>query len=657
MVGVALAIFAVTVWLYWPSVHGEFLGGDDNEYLRQSERWNGLTWNAVKWAFTSTDSYYHPLPRLSHVLDYQMWGKNVAGHHATSVVRTHSMRSLVFGFLWTLLGATRLNTEERLTVASWVAAVFAIHPLQVESVAWISGRTQVLCTTFGIACLWAYDGGARRWFVWTLYVAALLCKPMAVSLPFVMLAMDYYPMRRHEQLRWGRLVWEKAPMMALAAAASVAALIGKSQIGQMIPLAMIPLSDRVFLAFESLTFYPLKLIWPSHLSFFFPMHSGLSLSQWPVLTSVLTVLIITVVVVMERRRQPMLAAAWGSYVMLVLPVAGLMPTAFQFVQQRYAYMAMLPLLLLAGGAGMWAWRRSTATCRLALIGLVAGQLCVFGARTRGLIPDWHNQETVGRVALAECPDSEPLNRGFARMLLDQGRASEALQYAQRDVEIAPQLWLSHMTLGLVLGRSGRLPEAIVQYEQALRIGPDLAEAHYNLGIALAETGRPEDAITHYDQALRINPDYADAHYNLGNVFLREGKVSDAIGHYEQALRIKPDYAEAHNNLGAALAQTGKIEDAITHYEQALRFNPDYADAHINLGIDLAQAGKIEEAIAHFQQALRINPDNAEAHFNLGIVLGKSGRAPEAIEHLQQALRIKPDFPQAQNALAQLQARQ
>ncbi len=202
---------------------------DDVEYLRQSERWNGLTWNAVKWAFTTTDPYYHPLPRLSHVLDYQIWGRNAAGHHATSVFLHALNAAFVFGFLWTLLGAASLSTGERLTVALWVAAVFAIHPLQMESVAWISGRTQLLCTMFCIGSLWAYAAGGRQWVVWGLFVLAVLSKPMAVSLPFVMLAMDYFPLRRHEQLGWGRLVWEKAVMIALAGAVGVATMITKSQ--------------------------------------------------------------------------------------------------------------------------------------------------------------------------------------------------------------------------------------------------------------------------------------------------------------------------------------------------------------------------------------------------------------------------------------------
>jgi protein O-mannosyl-transferase len=656
LVGVALVIFAGTIWLHWPSVQGDFLYGDDVEYLRQSARWNGLTWDAVKWAFTSTDSYYHPLVRLSHILDYQIWGRNAEGHHATGVVVHALNAALVFGFLWTLLGATVLATGERLAVALWVAVVFAIHPLQVESAAWISGRTQLLCTTFGIGCLWAYAAGGRRWVEWGLFVGAVLCKPMAVSFPFVMLAMDYYPLRRHEQFGWGRLLWEKSALIALAAAASLATLVTKSQLGQISPLATISLSARVFLAFESLTFYLLKLVWPYHLSYYYPTRL-LSLDQWPVLASVITVYFITTVAVFERRRMPMLVAAWSAYVMLVLPVSGLVSLGSQVVAQRYAYMAMLPVLLLAGAAGIWLWRRSARAAHLALIGLVTGQLYLFGARTRHLIPDWRNDETVRRAAFVENPDSEKMNEDLATMLLDQGKASEALEYAQRGVEIAPEQSFSHLVLGRVLAHLGRLQESIGQDEQALRCEPDSAEAHYVFGTDLMDLGKVSEAVEHYEQALRIKPDYAEAHCNLGIALFKLGQTTEAVAQYQEALRLNPDLADAHNNLGAALYQTGKSEEAIEHFRQALRLNPDLADAHNNLGAALYQNGKSEEAIEHYRQALRIKPDYAEAHLNLGLALEKLGRTSGAIEHYEQALKLRPDFVRARDALARLQAGQ
>ncbi len=680
LVGVALVIFAATIWLFWPSVHGEFWGGDDREYLRQAMCRNGLTWNAVKWAFTSTHPYYHPLTQLSFCLDYQIWGKNAVGFHVTGVF-LHALNAvLVFGFLWTLLGTTSLTTGERLMAALWVAVVFAVHPLQTESVAWISERTQVLSTTFGIGCLWAYVANARRWLVWGLYLAALLCKPMAVSLPFVMLALDYYPLRRHEQLGWGRLVREKLVLIALAVALGLVTMIAKSKgVGLTSVPVIVPLSQRVFRAFVTLAFYALKLVWPSHLSPKSPISLGLSLDQWPVLASVLSVVMVTVAVVVERRRIPMLAAAWGAYVMLVLPASGLL-TGAEVLAQRYAYMAMLPPLLLAGGAVVCVWRRSPTVARVVIASLLTGQLWVFAVRTRGLIPDWHDEETRQRAILREFPDSESDYEDLAKMLLDKGRAGEALAYAQRAVEIAPELCYSHMTLGSVLGRMGRLQEAMAQNEQALRLSPDSAAAQCNFGVALMELGRAPEAVEHFEQALRIDPDttlahdslgcalyqsgraqeaikefeaelrihpdYAEGHYNLSLALLMAGRIQEAIAHYEQALWLKPDYAEAHNGLGTVLAQTGKIEEATAHYEQALRINPDYAAAHANLGVALAQTGRIKDAIAHFEQAIRIKPDYAEAHYNLGGILAQSGRIPEAIQHLEQALRINPDFAEA-----------
>ncbi len=680
LVGVALVIFAVTVWLYWPSVHNGFLREDDLEYLEQSIRWKGLTWNAVKWAFTSTFQYYQPLPRLSHALDYQIWGKDATGHHASSVFLHALNAALVFGFLWTLLGATSLTTGERLTVALGVAVVFAIHPLQTESVAWMSGRTQLLCTTFGIGCLWAYVGGTRRWAVWTLYVAALLCKPIAVSLPVVMLAIDYFPLQRHVQLGWGRLVWEKAALIALAGLVGVATMIttGPRELGPMAPVVVVPLSLRVFHVCESLTFYLVKLVWPSHLS---PNYvSDVLLSRWVVLASVLTVLIITAVVTCQRRRLPVLAATWGSYMMLVLPLSGLIPYGRQVVAQRFAYMAMLPVLLFAGAAGVWVWRRSPTMARGALVGLLACELCAFAAGTRCLIPDWYSDETMWRATSVEFPDSEEANWELSMELLSQRRTSEAFTYAQRGVEIAPQACEAHVMLGMVLCQLGRLPEAIEQDKQAVRINPYSAKANLGFGFALAQMGRPKEAIPRYEQALQIKPDYiearcnlgvallqvgrvreaveqferalrisatcAEAHNGLGNALYQTGKREEAIEHYQQALRINPNYADAHYNLGNVLLQEGRVSDAIGHYEQALRIKPDYVEAHNNVGTALAQAGKIEEAIAHFQQALQIKPDYAEAHNSLGTALYQTGKREEAIEHYQQALRIKPDFAEA-----------
>jgi len=612
LVGVAVVIFAVTVWLYWPSTHGGFLRGDDTEYLRQAERLHGLTWDAFKWAFTTTTPYYHPLPRLSHLLDYQIWGKNAAGHHATSVAVHALNAALVFGFLWTLLGATSLTTGERLTVGLGVAVVFAIHPLQVESVAWMSGRTQLLCTMFGVGSVWAYASGAGWWVVWGLYMLALLSKPMAVSLPFVMLAIDYFPLRRYEQLGWGRLLRDKAVLIGLGAAAAAAAMITESHKGGlMIPLEKIPLSQRALLMFQSLAFYPWKLVWPEHFSPYYPLRSGIALGQPLAFASALCVCLVTVLSVRYRRRAPALVASWGAYVIFILPVSGLAQTGTQSVALRYAYVAILPLLLVVGGAAVWAWRRSRTVGRIALISCLGCGLWFFGLRTRSLIPIWHSDETWWRATLMEFPDSELANRLLAGALLDQGRAKEALEYAQRDVEIAPQLSMAHYDLATVLEHLGRIEEAVGQYAQALRIQPGFIEVREDLGDTLLRSGRASEAIEQYEEVMRLNPDRPRVHYNLANALARVGRFPEAIAQYEFALQINPDDALAQNNLAWLLATRPPAEGAnpvraVALAERVCKLSDNRVARYLDtLAAAYAAAGRFNDAMATAEKAVAV----------------------------------------------------
>ena len=492
LLGLALTIFAGTLWLHWPAVNGAFLTRmDDDEYLRQSVRWQGLSWGAVRWAFTSAEPYYQPLPRLSHVLDYQIWGTKAQGHHATSVVLHALNAALVFGFLWTLLGvaAISLTTNERLALSIGVAVVFGIHPLQVESVAWMSGRTQLLCTTFGIGSLWAYVAGARRWMVWTLFIAALLCKPLAVSLPFTMLALDYFLVRPRGETGWGQLLRRNAALIAVGVVAALATIITESREGGLLlPIESVRPSQRVWLTVQSLMFYPWKLVWPARLSPYYPRPVDISLFQPFVFASLLGVVVITGLCIWRGRRAPLLIAGWGTYVLFVLPVSGLTATGGQAVADRYAYLAMLPLLLLGGGAVVWLWRRSPTIARCGLAVLLMGELFFFGLRTRAQTLVWRNDETLWRGVLAQFPNSDQANEMLAQTLLNQNRIPEALAYAQHAVEVAPSAE-THRNLGIVLTQAGKVQEAIGEFNVALQNQAGYGRHALSSGHCFAERGQ------------------------------------------------------------------------------------------------------------------------------------------------------------------------
>jgi tetratricopeptide (TPR) repeat protein len=375
------------------------------------------------------------------------------------------------------------------------------------------------------------------------------------------------------------------------------------------------------------------------------MHLRFSLRPALVLASAVCVAVVTAWSVWRRRQTPALAAGLAAYVAFILPVSGLTQTGGQAVADRYAYMAMVPLLLLAGGAVVWLCRRGPVMSRFTVGALVVIELVYFGVRTRAQIPVWHDDEALWRGVLAQYPDSDLANELVAQALLDQNRVEEALAFAQRAVKAAPSAE-THRNLGIALIRADRIREAIAEFDVAVRLNPNLADAHYNLGIALMRLDQLTEAMEQWEQTIRIQPDYVEAHYNLGVALMKLGRMTDAIGHWDQALRLKPDYAEVHYNLGLALVRQGRVSEAIVHWEEALRIQPDYAEAHANLGVALEQQGKLLEALRQYEQAVQLKPNLADAHYNLGVVLMKLGNVPEAMEHWERALQLKPDMAAA-----------
>ena len=643
---VPLLVVLCTLAAFLPTLQNHFVNWDDDKNFLDNHHYRGLTWQQLSWMWTTHLGHYIPLTWMTLGMDYLLWGMNPVGYHLTSLL-LHATSAVVFFFLarrfLTLALPRASGRGHALTVsAGFAALVFAIHPLRVESVAWVTERRDVLSGLFYLLTLLTYLRSCERpelgrwWYGLSvaLFGCALLSKSMAVSLPVVLLILEAYPLRRlGGSLGWAsasarRVYLEKIPFVLLAAAASALALLAQLSSRAMVSVAHLSALDRLAVSAYGLSFYLWKTVVPLNLSPLYMLPQTVNPAATPFIVSYGGVLAVTAIALALRRRWPGLPAAWLAYVVVLLPVLGIAQNGPQIAADRYTYLAALGWAILAGAGLLSCWRLSTSSTTGApttwgLAGIATGVVIALGVLTWNQVQVWHDSERLWTHAVAVDPNS----------------------------------FMAHNNLGYALDRQGKLAEAIEHYRQALRIKPDYAEAHNNVGHALDGQGKSAEAIEHFQQALRIQPETAEAHVNWGLALDRQGKPAEAIEHLQQALRIQPENAEAHSNWGVVLGQQGKPAEAIGHFQQALRIKPDYSEAHSNWGVVLGQQGKPAEAIEHFRQALRIQPEKAETHNNWGVALTQQGKPAEAIEHFRRALRIQPENAEAHNNLARALAQQ
>jgi tetratricopeptide (TPR) repeat protein len=625
-----LFLVVATLATYGDLRNHQFISYDDNGYVTDNPQVQaGLTFKGLSWAFTTMHkSNWHPLTWLSHMLDCQLFGLNPGGQHLTNLL-FHIANSLLL-FLW-LQRLTRT-----LGCSFLVAALFALHPMHVESVAWVAERKDVLSTFFWLLTMWAYvwyverPGLGRYMLIPVCFSLGLMAKPMLVTLPFVLLLVDYWPLGRLS-LKKGpaaaavspkpgprvtikRLVWEKSPLFVISALSSVVTFYAQSAAGAITTLHALPISARLTNAMVAYVSYMGKMFWPVHLAVLYPFPRH-NLPIWQALAAGLALAVLTFLAFRQARRHPYLPVGWLWYLGTLLPVIGLVQVGAQAMADRYTYVPFIGLFMVV------AW----GTADLAALWRAPRFLLPVGA---GVV----------LAALMVC----------TWMQVSYWR--DSIRLYEHTLQVTRNNPIIHNNLGADLDAEGKVDQAIGHYAEALRLDPDYPEAHNNLGLALAEQGQLDKAIAHYAEALRLKPDYAEAHNNLGLALVKQGQLDQAIGHYTEALRLKPDYANAHNNLGFALAAQGQLDQAIAQYTEALRLDPDYANAHNNLGLALAEQGQLDQAIAHYSAALRLKPDLAETHNNLGVALAKQGKLDEAITMFQKAIQIKPDFSGAYSNL-------
>lgn len=588
---VAAALSLVTVAVFLPMLGHDFVGYDDNEYVTENHRVRaGISFDGIKWAFTTFHfTNWHPLTWISHMLDVQLYGLSPSGHLATNLLLHLANALLLFHVLWRMTGA--------LWRSGVVAAFFAVHPSHVESVAWVAERKDVLSTLFWMLTLLLFlraverPSTGRRVLVAAALATGLAAKPMLVTVPLVLLILDFWPLNRVAPgRRWlASFLLEKIPLLLISAAAAVATVFAQYWGGTVASFEIFPIGLRLANALVSYVRYLEKMVCPARLAVFYPL-IGAPLPWWRVAGAALLLAVISVAVIRNRGGRPYLLAGWLWYLITLLPVIGLVQVGEQAMADRYTYVPLIgPFLALVWLVGDFAGR-----LRRAVPALAAGGVAVI-------------------VALA----------GLARTQVGVWR--DGVTLFEHATSVTEGNYLAHLNLGVALEKRGRLDEALEHHREALRLKPGDPHILAATGFDLYRMGKLAESVPYLLSSLAAKPGNAEAQNNLGVVYARQGLTREAVPRFRQAISVVPDYATAHLNLADALAGGGDCAAALPHYLRALNLGVETPLLHYNIGVCLESLGRPDEAAARYREALRLKPDFAEARDNLAVLLGRRGR--------------------------------
>jgi tetratricopeptide (TPR) repeat protein len=631
---ICVLLAVATVAVYWPAVGFDYVNYDDPTFVFTNPHvLGGLTWENVRWAFgAGLDGNWIPLTWLSYMLDVEWSGPTAAGLHLTNIL-LHAANTVLVFLLF-----------RRLTGAHWPSAVlaglFGLHPLHVESVAWVAERKDILSTLFWSLAVWMYAryaqklvAGSMRWsndyfLALVFFVLGLMCKPMVVTLPFVLLLLDYWPLRRIEpenmfihRATLTRLICEKVPFFMLAASASALTIFVQLQGRAMESLASRPVGMRIANALVAYARYLGKTFWPVDLTNPYPLTR-----HWPwgqVLAAGALVLGLSVCAFLAARKRPYGLVGWLWFLGTLIPVIGLVQVGVQSMADRYTYIPLLGVFWIV----VWAVADLIARWRLPGRFVALATLLVLGtcaARTRVQLDYWRDGESLFRHAIALTENNFVAFDSLGQALYNKGRLDEAVFYYLKALEIRPRYGnaLTNLNDALIhidiLNTATNNQPALVQ-----RSGTDYANAHNTLGLGLTMNGNLDDAITHFRKALLYDPDHVNARNNLGYALALQGRLDEAIGQCEQVLRRSPHHPKANNILGFALLKQERWDEAVAHLRESLHYEPDNVEAHFNLGQALAALGQRDEAIAHFKEVLRLAPNHRDAHEQLKKLEGPS----------------------------------
>ena len=632
----ALAVFFV----YWPVRNHDFIKYDDDKYVTDNRNvQSGLNWQSIRWAFTTGHaSNWHPLSWLSHTLDCKIFGLNPGRHHLINVL-FHIANTLLLFIVLTRMTGT-------FWPSAFVAAVFGLHPLHIESVAWVAERKDVLSTFFWMLTMLAYAWYAEKpkimkyLLMLLLFVLGLMAKPMLVTLPFVLLLIDYWPLERIQFAKPGAakssqsnnykkavrqkplffLLLEKVPLMFFAAASCIVTFIVQRSSGAVQTMEAMDIKSRTGNAIVAYIGYIEKMFWPGKLAVLYP-HPGGSLSMGSIIICGLLLIMLSFCFIVPARRHKYLAVGWLWYVGTLVPVIGLVQVGVQAMADRYTYIPLTGLFIVItwGIIDIFPKSNYRKTCLTVLAIAVLSALTI---KTSLQLQHWQNSVTLFKHTLAATNNNYVMHNNYANFLMDAGEINEAIEHFNSSLKIKPGNAEAYNNLGNAFSRFGKIDDAIEQYRKAVTLKPNLPDAHYNMALALSKQKRTEESIKEYYESLRLAPDNVDALSNLGFEFAQQGSFEQAIEFYKKAIAIEPANIITHGRLGLAMASAGKIDEAIKEFRIVLEDNPKDVEMWCNLGVLLEKQNKITEAIEQYRRALQIDPEDVRAQNLLKAALEK-----------------------------------
>jgi tetratricopeptide (TPR) repeat protein len=661
---IAAALFlAVAVAVVYHKVHGfEFVNFDDDVYIFNNRHLDGgLTPDNIVWAFTA--SYYstwHPLIWLSHLLDISLFGMKAGPPHVENAI-LHAANAILMYLALSAATGSRAKS-------AFAAALFAVHPQHVESVAWVTERKDVLSAFFWWSSILAYvrytkNPSVRGYaVVFALYAAGLCSKSMLVTLPFVLLILDIWPLGRRndttadgavDSSRWAvspaRLVLEKIPLFALAAAVSVITVVVQSRSQAVKSLDQFPVILRVSNAMVSYVTYPAKALWPSGLGVMYPHHP---IQWWRAAAAAAVLVCITYIALRNARKRGYLAAGWFWYLGTLVPVIGFLQVGFQSRADRYAYIPMAGIYIIAA----WGIPETFSGVRRRkeiLTAAAAAFLFILTICAINQTGYWRNTGTLFERTLAVTRDNAVAQVNMGIELALSGKTQEALPHFAEAVRINPTLTAARYNYGAALLALGKYAEASNQLAEAVRLAPSDGDSHLRYGVSLAALGRTGEAIGELREAGRLDPVNEDAPINLGLLYARIDRFEDAAREFQRAVTINPSNETALYNLGVARVSEGRPEAAIRWFVRAVRAKPDYASAYLELGAALMRLGDNAGAADAFAQAVRLLPSDPATHMKFGIALAATGDFKGARTQLEETVRLRPDSIEARGYLARL----